>query len=221
MPPSRYLLMQDRSPERKTQSNTQVLIQRWVPVLSGSARQRKLVLLTLALIVIVSISGFYGYRYYGPTPYRTLRLFVRGVNRGDFDGQYALFVKKESGGMPLLPKDELKSLLFEAMKPPFPEDMVLNMSEVDPEHHFENNIDGFVVRISQRGKGGVPTGRWPDYFEVAIQRADSGWGVRAFFTYHSYYRRTYGEKVASQFKTLYVQRAYRLGLWETDVSHGK
>jgi hypothetical protein len=168
--------------------------------------------LWLILVVTVAIGIFYVHRYYASTPYRTLRLFVNALNAGDFDAQYALFVKNESGGMPLLPKEEFKSLLGR-MEPPFPKGIKISMREVAPEHYFENEIDGFTVWILSRGEGVVATGKWPDYFDLPIQRTNQGWGVRPFYMYHSYYRRTYGEQVASRFQTLYVQAAYRLGLW--------
>lgn len=167
--------------------------------------------LGLILAVTVALIIFYVYRYYGPTPYRTLRLFVKALNAGDFDAQYALFVKNESGRIPLLPKEEFKSLL-ERMKPPFPKGIRISIKEIAPEHYFENDIDGFTVWVLSRGEGVVATGQWPDYFDVPIQRTDRGWGVRPFYMYHSYYRRTYGEQVASRFQTLYIQTAYRLGL---------
>lgn len=163
--------------------------------------------IAIALAVVVI---FYGYRYYGPTPRRTLRLFVRAFNAGDFDSQYSLFVERELANMPLLPKEDFLSLL-KTMRPPFPQGSRISGTPTDMWPHH-GKASAITVRVLDHGNGPPPTGQWSDYMDIGTQRTEGGWGVRGYFTYSDWYRRMYGDAARDRFKYLYLQAVYRRGL---------
>lgn len=143
-----------------------------------------------------------------------MRQFVRAVNSGNFDEQYALFVSNENySNVPLIPKRTFAALI-KNHQPPFPSNLKIGENPVEV-GEFDSDMSGFTVPVLNKGTGVTPTGNYAQYFGIAMQKSDGGWKVRGFFTYWDYYNRTYGDEAAEKFKADYMKEAARLGLTTT------
>lgn len=170
----------------------------------------------IGLVLVAVVGTLAIYRYYRPSPLRTYRLFVKAVNAGDFDAQYALFLPDGCvGEPPTLPKEEFRQLL-RAMRPPFPSGIVLStrpfLVDYPPSPRTTGGIA--VAKVLRRGDGPPATGPGPDYFHIQIQRTKSGYGVCPYSTYKNYFDTAYGPEAANRFEHLYHQMAYRRGLFK-------
>lgn len=166
---------------------------------------------------LILLGVYYGYRYYGPTPWRTLRLYVQAVNANDFDAQYNLFAPAElknprATPLPLLPKEQLRRLLAGAA-PPSPNGLRLSIQALEVNGFDDDSvIGGAVVPVLDAGKPRVPRGPRTDSYCVALQHTPQGWKVRAFMTYWVNYGRFYGPQAADRLKGAYLWQVQRLAM---------
>jgi hypothetical protein len=175
--------------------------------------------LTASLAVAIGLVGtalFYVYRYYGATPWRTVRLYVQAVNANDFDAQYALFAPGELKNpraipLPLLPKGEFRDWLA-AATPPSPNGLKLGVIGT-PLTPFRDDdvINGMMVPVRETGQPAVALGPKTREYCVALQKTPQGWRIRPLMTYWVNYSRFYGPEAARRLQEGYLRRIQRFG----------
>jgi hypothetical protein len=182
----------------------------------GLPRTSKVTVSAAVAIGLVGTALFYLYRYYGPTPWRIVRLYVQAVNANDFDAQYALFAPGELKNpraipLPLLPKDEFRDWLG-AAAPPSPNGLKLGVIGT-PLTPFRDDdvINGMMVPIRETGRPAVPSGPKTREYCVALQKTPQGWRIRPVMTYWVNYSRFYGPATAWRLQEDYLRRIQRLG----------
>jgi hypothetical protein len=171
---------------------------------------------------LLAFAGASGYRNYGPTPWRTVRLYVQAVNANDFDAQYALFVRGElknpqARPMPLLPKEEFRRLLA-GVAPPTPNGLKLRAGAIEAlaDLKADDVISGVLVPVIDAGRPKVPRGPRTNTYCVALQKTREGWRIRPVMTYWMNYSRFYGDAAAQKLITAYQQRTEQIGLSSTE-----
>lgn len=169
-------------------------------------------------VTLLVMGGAYGYHYYGPTPWRTVRLYVQAVNANDFDAQYALFVRGElknphARPLPLLPKAEFRRLLASVV-PPTPNGLKLAVGSIKTLADFKPDdvINGVLVPVTSVGRPKVAPGPRTNTYCVALQQTREGWKIRPLMTYWTNYGRFYGDDAAQRLIAAYQRRAEQLGL---------
>ena len=158
-------------------------------------------------------------------PEDALRRYVRAVNAGDFDAQYALFAPVEHEGakpapIPLLPKQRLRRVL-EGLRPPFPTGLKLSARPLKVLNNVgsgKSEVGGFLIPVLDRGRPTFPGGRYSSSYVVAIQPTPLGWKIRSWATYWMYFERAHGHEAGVRFRKAYQMETTRPALLNRAMS---